>query len=78
MQREMYSFVCPVCGSTMLNMLDYESLMVMRRDLALFTIGCPSCDAKTSMLRPIPDCLRDEIGKAAREVHAGMGHKLDA
>ncbi|WP_251212696.1 UDP-N-acetylmuramoylalanyl-D-glutamate--2,6-diaminopimelate ligase [Adlercreutzia murintestinalis] len=78
MQREMYSFVCPNCGSALLNLLDYESLMVLRADLGLFTMACPSCAAKTSMLRPIPPLLRDDVGTAAAEIHAGMGRKLDA
>lgn len=78
MQRNMYSFVCPSCASSMLNMLDYERLMVLRPDLALFTVGCPSCGTKTSMLRPIPPSLREEVEKAAVELHAGMGHKRDA
>ncbi len=78
MQRDMYSFMCPNCASTILNMLDYESLMVLRPDLGLFTIACPACSAKTSMLRPIPPTLRDDVHAAAAEVHAGMGRKLDA
>lgn len=75
MQAEMYSFVCPHCASRRLNMLDYESLMVLRSDLGLFTIHCPSCGKKTSLLRPIPSCLSDEVAHAAQQADAGMGHK---
>lgn len=75
MQREIYSFICPHCAGSRLNMLDFESLMVLRPDLGMFTIKCPSCLQKTSMLRPIPQCMSAEIEKAAEETGAGMGNK---
>lgn len=75
MQDERYSFVCPHCASARLNMLDYESLMVLRADLGLFTVHCSACGQKTSLLRPIPGCLQDEVAHAAEAAGAGMGHK---
>ncbi|WP_165061660.1 UDP-N-acetylmuramoylalanyl-D-glutamate--2,6-diaminopimelate ligase [Adlercreutzia sp. ZJ154] len=75
MANEMYSFVCPHCASAHLNMLDYESLMVLRAGLGLFTIHCSACGRKISLLRPIPSCLANEVTHAAEKVNAGMGHK---
>ena len=78
MQRDRYSVVTPNCGAALQHRLQSESLRVQRADLGLFTMACPSCAAKTSMLRPIPPLLRDDVGTAAAEIHAGMGRKLDA
>ncbi len=47
--------------------------MVVRADLALFTVRCPHCDAAVSSIQPIPLQLREEVRFAAIEVGAGMG-----
>ncbi len=75
MRDELYSFMCPHCASARLNMLDYESLMVLRADLGLFCVHCPACGQRTSLLRPIPSCLEGEVAHAAEDANAGMGHK---
>lgn len=64
---------CPACGATGLDVCRYDSMMVVRADLAFFTLHCPHCDATVSSLYPIPPQLREEVRFAALEVGAGMG-----
>lgn len=64
---------CPVCGTSNLDVCDYESMMVVRVDLAMFTIRCPHCDTRVSSVRFIPPTLQEEVRFAALEVGAGMG-----
>lgn len=68
-----YMLVCPNCGMRDLNLLNYGSLMVIRRDLGLFTIPCPNCGNRVSSIQPIPEELKGEIELAAAEIGAGMG-----
>ena len=51
----------------------YESMMVVRADLAMFTLRCPHCKATVSSMQPIPPQLYEEVRFAALEVGAGMG-----
>lgn len=67
-----YMLVCPSCGVRDLNLLNYRSLMVLRRDLGLFSLACPSCGNKVSSIQQIPPELTPEINQAAAEIHAGM------
>ena len=64
---------CPNCGSTSLDLRDYESMIVITEGHALFTVACSHCGARVSTVRPIPDELHDEVHFAAIEVGAGMG-----
>ncbi|HIR00673.1 MAG TPA: UDP-N-acetylmuramoylalanyl-D-glutamate--2,6-diaminopimelate ligase [Candidatus Aveggerthella stercoripullorum] len=64
---------CPNCGETRFNLTDYDSMMVLRADVALFTLRCPGCGAHVSSLANIPADLREEVRFAAIETGAGMG-----
>lgn len=64
---------CPSCNAQDLDVHDYESMMVLRADLALFALYCPHCGTRVSSLQPIPDDLREEVAFAAIEIGAGMG-----
>ncbi len=68
-----YILECPSCGVRDLNMLNFSGLMLIRKDLGLFTLACPNCNQKISSIQPIPPELREEVEEAAREVGAGMG-----
>ena len=59
---------CPACGATDLDVCRYDSMMVLRADLAFFTLLCPQCGTKVSALQPIPLALREEVRFAAIEV----------
>ena len=64
---------CPQCGHGGFDVNDYESMIVITTDYALFTLRCPNCGQRVSGLRAIPDSLREEVQFAAIEVGAGMG-----
>lgn len=65
--------VCPACGASGLDVCQYDSMMVVRADLAMFTLPCPSCGTKVSSMQIIPPQLREEVKFAAIEIGAGMG-----
>ena len=67
---------CPACGAADLDVCRYDSMMVLRSDLAFFTLRCPQCGTKVSALQPIPLALREEIRFAAIEVGCGHGPRL--
>lgn len=66
---------CPNCEKTGLDVHDYESLIVLTADFALFTVRCPGCGSRVTSVQPIPRDLREEVQFAAIEVGAGMGRE---
>ncbi len=68
--------LCPSCGARDLNLLDYTSLMVLKPHLGLFTMVCPSCQAKITSIQAIPSELEASITLAADTLGAGMGRDL--
>lgn len=64
---------CPKCGERGIDVCSYQSMMVVRKDIALFKVECPSCHEVVSSLQPIPLQLRESVRFAAIEVGAGMG-----
>ena len=74
-ERESMSdgMVCPSCKASDLDVCSYRAMMVVRSDLALFTLTCPHCGAAVSSVQRIPERLRDEVNLVALEVGAGMG-----
>ncbi len=64
---------CPTCGNPAVDVYSYVSIMVVRRDLALFKVECSACHTVTSSLQTIPVQLREFVQSAALEVGAGMG-----
>lgn len=67
------TLTCPACGFRSLDLNDYESMIVLRADLALFSLRCNRCASKISSIQPIPATLREEVRFAAIEIGAGMG-----
>lgn len=66
---------CPQCGSTELDVCNYESMIVVGPDVAMFTMRCPQCKSTVSSVQLIPPALREEVRYAAIEVGAGMGRQ---
>lgn len=64
---------CPRCSSTEMRLDDYESMIVITCDYAMFTLRCPGCGSRVSVVSEIPEHLREEVQFAAIEVGAGMG-----
>ncbi len=67
------TLTCPACGARDLDLTDYDAMMVLRADLALFSLHCSHCATKVSSLQPIPHALREDVRYAAIEIGAGMG-----
>ena len=64
---------CPSCGAKDLDIHGYDSMMVLRKDTALFTVRCPHCAAVVSSVQAIPRELDNVVRLAAAELGAGMG-----
>lgn len=64
---------CPNCGETQFDLYEYDSMMVVRPEVALFTLHCPNCEMPVSALVNIPSDMLDEVRCAAVEIGAGMG-----
>ena len=67
---------CPECRKACIDFHDYESMIVVARDFALFTPRCPACGARVSSMQAIPEDMREEVRFAAIQVGAGMGREL--
>lgn len=67
------NITCPTCGKQSIDLCEYESMMVLREDMALFTVECPVCGTTVSTVNQIPSELREEVRCAATELGAGMG-----
>lgn len=65
--------VCPACGMRDLNLMDHVSLLVLKPHVGLFTLQCPSCQAKVTSIQPIPPELDPVVERAAQKLNAGMG-----
>ena len=66
---------CPQCASMLIDVCDYESMIVISESHALFTVRCPACSAKVSTVQAIPPRLLEDVRCAAIEVGAGMGRE---
>lgn len=64
---------CPTCDKQSIDLRKYETMMVLREDMALFTVECPICGTTVSTVNQIPSELRDVVQCAATELGAGMG-----
>ena len=64
---------CPGCGASDLDVVSYDSMMVLRSDVALFSLTCPPCAVRLSVMQPSPPARREEVLFAAIELGAGMG-----
>lgn len=65
--------ICPECEKQSINLCAYESMMVLRADIALFVVECSCCGTVISCVNAIPAELREDVQCAAIEVDAGMG-----
>ena len=68
-----HTVTCPTCGTCEMDVCSYSSMMLVRRDLALFKLECPTCHTVVSTLQPIPLQLREIVRSAAIESGSGMG-----
>ena len=64
---------CGRCGSTEFDLREFDTMMVLSPDLALFGLSCPRCSTQVSALCVIPPHLYPVVREAALDVGAGMG-----
>ena len=64
---------CPVCGNARVALSSYDSLLVLRKDFALFSLVCPNCSTRFSTVREIPDQLKEEVYFATVQIGTGWG-----
>lgn len=66
------TIVCPACGARDLDLCQFDSMMVLKSDFALFSLRCPHCGTAISAAHCIPESLKEEVHFAAIETDAGM------
>ena len=69
---------CARCGSTEFDLHEFDSMMVLSNELALFGLRCPYCSAHVHAVCVIPLDMRGQVKAAALEVGAGMGRQAPA
>lgn len=69
---------CAVCGSTAFDLHDFDTMMVLCPELALFGLRCPQCDAHIAAVCVIPPDMHQLVKHYAWEVGAGMGRGAPA
>ena len=67
---------CPKCGAEDLDLVRFQSMMLVSNDEALFTLQCPHCGNTVSSVKPIPTALREKVEAVAVELDAGMGRDV--
>lgn len=71
-----HMLTCPSCGMRDLNLLNFDTLMVIKQGIGMFTIECPTCSERVSSIQPIPIDLFGEVEAAAVEMGCGMGNGI--
>ena len=69
---------CARCGSTDFDLHEYETMMVLCSELALFGLRCPQCAAHVAAVCVIPQDMLEQVRAAASAVGAGMGKEAPA
>ena len=69
---------CARCGSTEFDLHEFDTMMVLCEQLALFGLRCPRCDASVAAMCTIPPDMQDYVRAVALEVGAGMGRETPA
>ncbi|MBQ9069661.1 MAG: UDP-N-acetylmuramoylalanyl-D-glutamate--2,6-diaminopimelate ligase [Eggerthellaceae bacterium] len=69
---------CAKCGSTEFDLREFESMMVLCDQLALFGLRCSRCRSHVFAVCVIPHELQPQIEAAAAKLGAGMGRQAPA
>ena len=69
---------CAQCGSTDFDLHDYDTMMVLCSELALFGLHCAECGANIAAVCVIPPDMHELVRRRAAEVGAGMGRQASA
>ena len=69
---------CAFCGSTEFDLHDFDTMMVLCPELALFGLRCPVCGAQVAAVCVIPPDMQGMVQRSALDVGAGMGRETPA
>lgn len=69
---------CASCGSTEFDLHEFDTMMVLCPELALFGLRCPYCGAQVAAVCVIPQDMQQLVLESALEVGAGMGKQAPA
>ena len=69
---------CPACGTTNFDLHTYESMMMLERELALFTLRCPHCQTVVSSVCVVPPDMVAQAAYAAKKLGAGLGQQASS
>lgn len=69
---------CACCGSTEFDLHDFDTMMVLCSELALFGLHCPHCSTHVAAVCAIPHDMLGLVYEYALEVGAGMGRETPA
>ena len=69
---------CVNCGSTEFDLHDFDTMMVLCPELALFSLKCPYCATQVAAVCVIPQDMMGLVRESAVEVGAGMGRETPA
>lgn len=67
---------CPACGATNFDLHAYDSMMMLDKQLAYFTLRCPHCNTVVTSVCAVPPDLVLIAKIAADQLGAGMGREL--
>ena len=69
---------CAFCGSTEFDLHEFDTMMVLCPELALFSLPCPYCGTQVAAVCVIPHDMQALVRESAAMVGAGMGHETPA
>ena len=69
---------CANCGSTDFDLHDFDTMMVLCPQLAMFGMRCPDCGANVAAVCVIPLDMQDQVRRSAISLGAGMGEQTSA
>lgn len=69
---------CASCGSTEFDLHEFDTMMVLCSELALFGLRCPYCGTQVAAVCVIPQDMQQLVYDCAHKVGAGMGKQASA
>ena len=65
--------ICPTCGPARVRFEDYDSMIVLSRNLALVTFLCPNCGTRLTFMSTLPASVQPRATAALAQVGADDG-----
>lgn len=65
--------ICPTCGPARVRFEDYDSMIVLERNLALVTFLCPDCGTHLTFMSTLPASVQPRAAAALAQAGADDG-----